>query len=174
MPSSESIRFTGVVECPIRGAFVEFEFEPGDRVRELRAKVSALWGMPDRSYTGHPLGSLEDMHRERDQGILSRYYMWPTKHWSIFVEDEAGAFVRLRDDDSLPTTPPAAFHTRHPFLNSVDLKSPKDMIGLIHEIDERDEEDPEHVVFGWRSESQFVPSCKPHVRFLALYAVSGG
>ncbi len=93
--SSEPANLLGVLECPLRKGYIEFEYQIGDTVAELKQKVSEAWGPPvalgrklDRD---HWHGGLTD------RGV-----------WVILCETQSGAYLPLTDQDKIPTTPPAS------------------------------------------------------------------
>src|SRR5689334_9668188 len=87
--------YLGLLECPLRKGYIEFEYQHGDTIAELKEKVSKLWGQPialgDRLDHDHWHGGLTDA------GL-----------WVVLCEDEAGAYVALSNDDEIPHTQPRA------------------------------------------------------------------
>jgi len=85
----------GVLECPLRKGYIEFEYQPGDTIAELRRRVSEVWGPPVA------LGSEYD--RDHWHGGLTDAGVWV-----ILCETQSGAYLPLADKDKIPTSPPAS------------------------------------------------------------------
>ena len=45
-------RLTGLLEYPLKNAFIEFEYSSGDLVGDLNKKIQELWGLPKRRRYG--------------------------------------------------------------------------------------------------------------------------
>lgn len=81
-------KLKGLLICPLRKGFIEFEYSPGDRIKDLDTKVQELWGEPD---SGH-----------------EKY--WPrveVSGWYYFCETLDGDYLRLDSSSKIPTEPPS-------------------------------------------------------------------
>jgi len=77
----------GLLECPLRNSYVEFEYVSGDKVGELRRRLQELWQLPDEP----------------------RYGIFMSLHaWAILCRDTKGTYSPLSDRDPLPAKTPAA------------------------------------------------------------------
>jgi hypothetical protein len=170
--SSEPITLLGLLECPFRKGFIEFEYQPGDTIGELRKKVASLWGSPVA------LGTELDTHNWHG-GLTDRGL------WVILCEDESGAYLTLSNKDLIPISPPKA-------SNNVELPhiSPNPdqrwnlPSGLIYDTDVEEaiftrqaieHNEPErHLSLGINREYQ-IPKDKMYaVKLMALVVITGG
>ena len=84
--------YIGLLECPLRRGFLEFEYRSGDLVVELLRKIAHVWGRSLFPY----------------KGLLPfEYRSWSDdRMWAILCQDEDGAYVSLKPQDKIPTRPP--------------------------------------------------------------------
>src|SRR5436853_2336816 len=102
---SEPVPLLGLLECPSRKGYIEFEYQPGDTIAELREKVASLWGSPVA------LGRHLD-HDNWHGGFTD------LGAWAILCEDESGAYLPLSDKAPIPTSPPKSDDTlEKPFVS---------------------------------------------------------
>lgn len=74
---------TGLLECPYQKGWIEFQYEPGDRVSDL-------------------VGSIEDRW---DRQVRTAVPFYPSS-WALFCEEKDGNYVSLRTDDEIPIEAP--------------------------------------------------------------------
>ena len=86
--TSNSIRYTGLLECPLRSGFVEFEYSQGDCVSDLLNRVVQLWSPEGKGVYWH--AGFSDI-----------------AEWKIFCQDSDGAYVPVGSDDEIPICPPS-------------------------------------------------------------------
>lgn len=161
--TSQPLALLGLMECPFRKGYIEFEYEAGDTTSELRARIAQVWGSPveshDRWYRRH--------------GLLE------TGLWAILCEDESGAYFTLRDDDEIPTSPPKACTTVEGLTISLEIEREMGLpSGLIHDMDirrlSRRDENERHLRLELHREYE-VPKDKTYsVKLVALVVIRGG
>ncbi len=157
MPDKETSKtnFRGILECPLRKGFIEFEYSLGDRIGDLKFKVQEVWGAP-RS------GMKQDLRKHG--------YFWDANAWIICCEAEDGTFLCLRDEDNIPIAPPAAEgDVGESIVDSAARRFQRNWQGLIHT----------HDLFCHRrinlAFTKSAPDSGDHdVRLLALVAITGG
>jgi hypothetical protein len=91
---SESALYIGLLECPLRKGYIEFEYTVGDSAGDLKEKIIDIWGdaFADRVMF---VGGFLPVGRTRS-----------SKAWSILVEDDDGAYLPLKDSDKIPLSAP--------------------------------------------------------------------
>lgn len=166
--------FVGLLECPLRKGFIEFEYHAGDTIEELKQGLSKAWGQPDA--LGRSLGR-DDWH-----GGLTDWGAW-----AILCEDGSGAYVALSSSSLIPQTPPATSEgLRSPRISpnpSAEWNLPA---GLVYDSD------IEEILYTMRVSEGAVGVGRPHldlgfvreyevpeskeysVRLLALVVITGG
>ncbi len=94
----------GLIESPYHKGWIEFEYEPGDRVSDLAESIKNQWGKPSQAYDSFQL---------------------QPKSWAIFCEGTDGTYVALRQNDYIPIRdvpagsveiPASDFFASHAFL----------------------------------------------------------
>lgn len=144
-------RYLGLLECPLHKGFVEFEYEAGDRVSELKDQAMRAWGPP------RAIGSRRERHD-----------FWDANSWVILCEDEHGGYVVLYDKDTIPLTPLPS--TKAPRRSGL-LLSPRDY-GLPDGVIHIHEAGHLHLAI---DRSYGPPDREKYsVKLLALIAISGG
>ncbi|MCG6138304.1 MAG: hypothetical protein MET45_27390 [Nostoc sp. LLA-1] len=93
----------GLLECPLRGGFIEFEFHKGDKVSDLLEKVEDVWG-ENYGWTGRS-GSFR--HLRLTQEDIFGY----GRGWIVACEDTTGAYLVLTKDNLIPEKPPSGGET---------------------------------------------------------------
>ena len=81
-----SNRSRGILECPYRKGWIEFEYESGDRISDLVRSVEENWGKP----------------ASRD-----RFFNMRPRSWAFFCEDQDGAYLALKTTDPIPRQIPS-------------------------------------------------------------------
>jgi hypothetical protein len=170
--SSESITLLGLLECPFRKGFIEFEYQPGDTIKELRKQIGSLWGLPVA------LGTKLD--RDNWHGGLTDRGLWV-----ILCEDQGGAYLTLRNDGLIPTsTPKASNEIGLPEISPNPGQRWHLPPGLIYDADVEevvsgrralDPNGPEkHLDLGIKREYE-IPKGKVYaVKLIALVVITGG
>lgn len=146
----------GLLECPLRKGFIEFEFSKGDRVSDLKSRIQEVWGPPRSGI-------------EPELRTSGRF--WDADAWIVCCEADDGTFVSLRDSDQVPVSPPAAEgDVADTIMDRAARRFKRNWQGLIHE----------HDLFPRRLNLVFtrdwdVETTHDHdVRLVALVAITGG
>jgi hypothetical protein len=152
---SDNRVFLGVLECPLRKGFVEFEFTRGDRVLDLKRKVEEVWGAPRT-----------DIRQE----LLRHGHFMEAGAWALFCQTRDGAYVRLEEEDEIPCEPIASdAEAEENFLDRVAAEVGLDWRGLIHVMNLY-ERRRLNLVFKYEE-----PADKDYaIRLVALAAITGG
>jgi hypothetical protein len=95
--------YKGLLECPFKSGFVEFEFHAGDRVADLLNKVEERWGS---DYGWSTWATSEGFVNNREQSIVNKKKYGLMEGWLIAVEDKAGAYIMLWRNELIPLTAP--------------------------------------------------------------------
>ena len=175
--------YLGLLECPLRKGYIEFEYQHGDTIAELKEIISKIWGQPialgDRLNDDHHGGLI-------DAGL-----------WAVLCEDEAGAYVALSNEDKIPHVQPRTTLAHiDPHLHPNLAKRFELPTGLIYDMDignslynkrilryfnhnqvsntaERGNTKP-HLNLGLIREYQIPLNKKYAVKLLALVTITGG
>lgn len=172
----------GLLECPLRRGYIEFEYRTGDTIDQLQRRLSQTWGQPDA------IGRRPD-HNNWHGGLTDR------GAWAILCEDESGAYVALSTSSEIPQAPPTTSkELRAPWIPPNPSSEWNLPAGLIYDTDVREtfhrmllpeepgEKQPEepgekqgpHLNLGFAREYE-VPGDKEYcVRLLALVVITGG
>lgn len=157
----------GLLECPFRRGYIEFEYEAGDTTAELREQIASMWGSPTA------------LGKELHYGGL-----WDEGVWAILCEDETGAYFPLRDNDQIPIgLPGASSEVRKSTIDRTHEQKWHLPQGVIHELDVRvpinvvrieyDKYEP-HLRLELHREYE-IPKDKTYsVKLLALIVIAGG
>jgi len=95
-PTSQTV-YKGLLECPFKSGFIEFEFHEGDRVAELLKTVDGRWGT---SYGWATSSGFSRIGARREGEVYGM-----VEGWLLAAEDASGSYVALRGDDQIPITP---------------------------------------------------------------------
>jgi hypothetical protein len=162
--TQQTVNLLGLLECPLRRGYIEFEYQQGDLISELRARVIEVWGDPK---------AVSDRQR---QGRRS-FGLWDAGVWAILCQDETGAYIALRDTDQIPVKPPPSGETLEALLNrSRREREDFDFLeGVIHEGDVyASDERQRHISLNRRKQYKPIIRRTYSVRLLALVVVAGG
>lgn len=77
----------GLLECPIYEGWIEFTFDPGDKISDLTARIDARWAT----------------HKRSDRVGYLR-----SAAWVFFCAREGDEYVAMCKDEAIPTKPPTA------------------------------------------------------------------
>jgi hypothetical protein len=164
-------KLLGLLECPLRRGFIEFEYYPGDCISELKAKVDEVWGQPKIDPNDAFL---------RTTNTYAYFHSYDS--WVILCQDKDGAYGRLKDEDAIPLRPlPSAQRSTGSFFhlfskNEHELEDDADdhvlLSGLLHI--EALHEDESVVGITFRRFYEVPADRTYHVKLLALVAVTGG
>ena len=83
---TNNIRVSGILTCPLNSGYIEFEYAPGDLVKDLLKKVGDIWGGPN---------------------VMNTDY-WHKNSWTLFCKCEDGTYSILIETDPIPVSPPVA------------------------------------------------------------------
>lgn len=155
----------GLLECPLRLGYIEFEYNSGDLVSELKAKISEVWGPPEAV----------------SQRNRWSYGLFDAGAWVILCEDEDGAYVPLKEADRIPDRPlPCGDVIKgssiHEFSKGVNMLDDASFLeALIHEDDLRYAAYHNVHISATLHKNYNVPISKNYsVKLIALVAVAGG
>jgi len=149
--------YRAVLECPIRSASIEFIYNSGDTVRQLKEKTASLWGTPTSGL---------ERELNRNGGFYER------EAWAIFCEASDGSYLPLHDDDELPTGPPeveANAEVEEDLLSRWIRDHGLNWTGLVYE---RSLLEKTPVRFHFKGQDKSAGDYNTH--FLALVAITGG
>ena len=90
-------KYRGLLECPLKGGYIEFEFDAGDKVSDLLNAVNDKWG---RNYYWAQR-NIKDEGTRYGRGI----------GWMIACEDKSGAYFVLHEDNQIPIVAPPSGDT---------------------------------------------------------------
>lgn len=112
----------GLLECPLRQGFIEFEYYPGDLVSKLITLADAAWETPRKA-----------IHQEYSR-IPKGIYI-PQQEWVILCQDDFGSYRLFNIDDEIPIKVPE--RKKHSWLDQVrsGIEDYMEFIGIIHSID---------------------------------------
>lgn len=111
-------KFRGLLECPLRKGYVEFDYCDGDQVRELLVRTEQVWGTA-RTGMANELG--------RVGGFFE------TDKWLIFCEATDSTYVHLTHSDSIPTrTPPGGDDAEPDILEKWSKRHRLNLQGMVH------------------------------------------
>lgn len=88
--------FRGLLECPLRSGYVEFEFEKGATLNQLLETIEKNWGV-NYGWT-HRHASAENLGPRGSFGL--------GEGWVIAAKDRDGAYVLLDRDQLIPIAAP--------------------------------------------------------------------
>jgi len=162
----------GLLECPFRKGYIEFEYRLGDTIGQLRKTVGSVWG------AATALGGELD-HDNWHGGLSDRGV------WAILGEDESGAYLTLSDHSVIPAHPPKASNSvRSPHISPNRSQQWNLPSGLIYDDDVAEtflrEPSPNydgsgrHLSLGFNRDYE-VPKDKEYaVKLVALIVITGG
>ena len=88
--------FVAIVECPLLRDSFEFEYQAGDLVSELHARLGEVWGLP-QGLRDSPL-----------QWVVRTRWGREGARWTILCQDEIGGYSLLGETAPIPTCSPSA------------------------------------------------------------------
>jgi hypothetical protein len=154
--------FIGIIECPLRKGFIEFQFSASDPVSDLKMLVEQTWGAPRSGL---------DKHRDP----LIRDFVYDVRIWAIYCQAKDGSYIQLHDDDLIPTSSPQGGGREFSNLGYTDSVTQSNMAeaepGLVHIKDLK----PNIGVNLFFDHQREAREDRPYnVRLVALVVIAGG
>lgn len=160
----------GLLECPLRSGFIEFDYQLGDTVGELLQTVEQKWGV-NYGWTRRSKSSMDyDLIHENDEPEFGLGH-----GWLIACEDSTGAYVVMRRDEEIPAEAPGSGDTFEvPLFDGHGLRRPGDIEAGVYNVEALRNLGTEHLKIAFKRQYKLPEDKSFDIRFIALAAVTGG